>query len=79
MNNNPIEMIKLFLGQNKKPEELLQKMVNDNNPILNNLINMAKTGDSKGVENFARNLYKDQGRDFDKEFSEFMNNFKGIN
>ena len=79
MNNNPIEMIKLFLGQNKKPEELLQKMVNDNNPILNNLINMAQSGDSKGVENFARNLYKDQGRDFDKEFSEFMNNFKGIN
>lgn len=79
MNNNPIEMIKLFLGQNKKPEELLQKMVDDNNPILNNLINMARSGDSKGVENFARNLYKDQGRDFDKEFSEFMNNFKGIN
>ena len=79
MNNNPIEMIKLFLGQNKKPEELLQKMINDNNPILNNLINMARSGDSKGVENFARNLYKDQGRDFDKEFSEFMNNFKGIN
>ena len=79
MNNNPIEMIKLFLGQNKKPEELLQKMVNDNNPILNNLINMARSGDSKGVENFARNLYKDKGRDFDKEFSEFMNNFKGIN
>ena len=79
MNNNPIEMIKLFLGQNKKPEELLQKMVNNNNPILNNLINMARSGDSKGVENFARNLYKDQGRDFDKEFSEFMSNFKGIN
>ena len=76
MNNNPIEMIKLFLGQNKKPEELLQKMVNDNNPILNNLISMARSGDSKGVENFARNLYKDQGRDFDKEFSEFMSNFK---
>lgn len=76
MNNNPIEMIKLFLGQNKKPEELLQKMINDNNPILNNLINMARSGDSKGVENFARNLYKDQGRDFDKEFSEFMSNFK---
>lgn len=76
MTNSPIEMIKLFLGQNKKPEELLQKMVNDNNPILNNLINMARSGDSKGVENFARNLYKDQGRDFDKEFSEFMSNFK---
>ena len=79
MNNNPIEMIKLFMGENKTPQQILQKMVNDNNPILNNLINMARSGDSKGVENFARNLYKDQGRDFDKEFSEFMNNFKGIN
>lgn len=76
MNNNPIEMIKLFLGQNKKPEELLQKMVNNNNPILNNLINMARSGDSKGVENFARNICKEKGKDFDKEFSEFMSNFK---
>ena len=80
MNNNPIEMIKLFMGEDKTPQQILQKMMKDNsNPVLNNLINMAQTGDSKGVENFARNLYKDQGRDFDKEFSEFMNNFKGIN
>ena len=77
MNNNPIEMIKLFMGENKTPQQILQKMMKDNsNPVLNNLINMAQTGDSKGVENFARNLYKDQGRDFDKEFSEFMSNFK---
>ena len=77
MNNNPIEMIKLFMGEDKTPQQILQKMMKDNsNPVLNNLINMAQTGDSKGVENFARNLYKDQGRDFDKEFSEFMNNFK---
>ena len=80
MNNNPIEMIKLFMGENKTPQQILQKMMKDNsNPVLNNLINMAQTGDSKGVENFARNLYKEKGKDFDKEFSEFMNNFKGIN
>ena len=52
-------------------------MMKDNgNPVLNNLINMAKTGDSKGVENFARNICKEKGKDFDKEFSEFMSNFK---
>lgn len=77
MNNNPIEMIKLFMGEHKTPEQILQKMMKDNgNPVLNNLINMAKTGDSKGVENFARNIFKEKGRDFDKEFSEFMSNFK---
>ena len=36
----------------------------------------AKEGDSKGVENFARNLFKEQGRDFDKEFAEFRKNFR---
>lgn len=77
MNNNPIEMIKLFMGENKTPQQILQKMMKDNsNPVLNNLINMAQTGDSKGVENFARNLCKEKGKDFDKEFSEFMSNFK---
>ena len=77
MNNNPIEMIKLFMGENKTPQQMLQKMISNNsNPVLNNLINMAQTGDSKGVENFARNLYKEKGKDFDKEFSEFMSNFK---
>lgn len=77
MNNNPIEMIKLFMGEHKTPEQILQKMMKDNsNPVLNNLINMAQTGDSKGVENFARNICKEKGKDFDKEFSEFMSNFK---
>lgn len=77
MNNNPIEMIKLFMGENKTPQQILQKMISNNsNPVLNNLINMAQTGDSKGVENFARNLCKEKGKDFDKEFSEFMSNFK---
>lgn len=77
MNNNPIEMIKLFMGENKTPQQILQKMMkDDSNPVLNNLINMAQTGDSKGVENFARNICKEKGKDFDKEFSEFMSNFK---
>ena len=77
MNNNPIEMIKLFMEENKTPQQILQKMISNNsNPVLNNLINMAQTGDSKGVENFARNVCKEKGKDFDKEFSEFMSNFK---
>lgn len=77
MNNDPIEMIKLFMGEDKTPQQILQKMISNNsNPVLNNLINMAQTGDSKGVENFARNLCNEKGKDFDKEFSEFMSNFK---
>ena len=77
MNNNPIEMIKLFMEENKTPQQILQKMISNNsNPVLNNLIKMAQSGDSKGVENFARNICKERGKDFDKEFSGFMSNFK---
>ena len=63
--NNPIQMIKNLI---------MNKQIN--NPIFKEVITKAQNGDSKGVEEFARNLLKGQGRDFDKEFGEFMKNFK---
>lgn len=74
--NNSMEMIKTIMS-NKNPQQVIQNMISNNtNPMLNNLINMAQNGDTKGVESFARNIFKEKGRDFDKEFSDFMNNFK---
>ena len=59
------------------PQEMLKKAINNNkNPIVNNLVQMAQSGNNKGVEEFARNLFKENGRDFDKEFAQFMSNFK---
>lgn len=63
--NNPIQMIKNLI---------MNKQIN--NPIFKEVITKAQNGDSKGVEEFARNFLKGQGRDFDKEFSQFMKNFK---
>lgn len=63
--NNPIQMFKNMI---------LNKQIN--NPILKEVISKAQNGDSKGVEEFARNLFKEQGRNFDEEFSQFMKNFK---
>lgn len=63
--NNPIQMIKNLI---------MNKQIN--NPVFKEVITKAQNGDSKGVEEFARNLFKEQGRDFDKEFSQFMKNFK---
>lgn len=62
---NPIQMLKNMI---------MNKQIN--NPIFKEVINKAQNGDRKGVEEFARNLFKEQGRDFDKEFGEFMKNFK---
>lgn len=61
----------------KNPREAVFNIIKGNtNPITKNLLEMAEKGDKEGIEQFARNLYKQQGKDFDKEFSEFMNNFK---
>ena len=65
---------------NKNPQQIVMEMLKKNsNPVVSNLVSMVQKGDSKGVENFARNLFKEKGRDFDKEFAEFKNNFKGFN
>ena len=75
---NPMETIKNFIGKGMNPEQVLEKMISNNtqNPVFGNLIKKAKEGDSKGVEDFARNLFKEQGRDFDKEFAEFRNKLR---
>ena len=72
--NNSIQMIKNILNS-PNPQEVLNKLMG-NNPILQNLVLQAKNGNKQAIENFARNLYKESGRDFDKEFAQFMGNFK---
>lgn len=75
--NNPIELMKAFMRGSNTPQDLLKVMTtNNHNPMIENVVKMANNGDSKGVEDFARNMFKEQGRDFDKEFGEFMKNFK---
>lgn len=72
---NPITVIKQYMLQGLTPKGILNKM-NINNPILNNVINMAQNGNTKGVETFARNICKQRGLDFDTEFNKFKNTFK---
>lgn len=72
---DPINIIKTFIGKGLTPQEMINTM-NVQNPIIGNLVNMAKNGNTEGIENFARNIFKERGRDFDKEFTEFRNNFK---
>lgn len=77
--NNPIELMKAFMKGSNNPQDLLKVMTaNNHNPMIENVVKMANNGDSKGVEDFARNMFREQCRDFDKEFSEFMKNFKNI-
>lgn len=74
---NPMNFLKGMMGINNPKDMVIKMMGQTGNPMINNLINMANKGDTKGVEEFARNYMKEQGKDFDKEFGNFMNNFKG--
>ena len=40
-------------------------------PMVENLLTLAKNKDGKGIEEIARNLCKERGVDFDKEFTAF--------
>lgn len=73
---NNLDSLKTFISKGGNISELIKTSISANNPVMGNLIDMANKGDTKGLENFARNLFKEKGRDFDKEFSEFMHNFK---
>lgn len=72
---NPMQIIKNYVAQGLTPEKIVTRMAG-NNPMINNLIQMQKKGDTKGVENFVRNMFKERGRDFDKEYSNLRNMFK---
>lgn len=72
---NPMQMLQNFLTKGLSPQKIVEQMVG-NNPMVANLIKMANAGDTDGVEKVARNMFKEKGRDFDKEFSEFKSKFK---
>ena len=60
---NLLDMLKQFKGRN--PQEIAMQMIgNTTNPMINNLVQMAKNGDKQGVENFARNVLKEQRKGF---------------
>lgn len=72
---NPMQMLQAFLMKGFSPQKIVEQMAG-NNPMMANLIKMVNSGNISGVENFARNMFKEKGRDFDKEFSEFRSKFK---
>ena len=74
--NNPMQLMNMLKGIKSPKDTVINMIKTNNNPMVKNLVEMAEKGDSQGVENFARNLYAQQGRDFDKEFNDFMKNFK---
>ncbi len=65
---NPMQIIKGFMTKGMIPKGIVMNIIG-NNPIFSNLVSMAEKGDNQGVEQFARNVLKERGLDFDKEMA----------
>lgn len=75
MNMNPLQLMNIL--KNKNPQELIISMIGNQNPMINNLMQLAKSGNKTEIENIARNMCKEKGIDFDKQFAEFMKQING--
>ena len=73
MNVNPMKLIQMIKsGQN--PQQLVMNILEQqmqNTPMGANLLSLAKQNRSADIEQIARNLCQQSGRDFDKEFNAF--------
>lgn len=71
---NPMEFMKGI----KNPKLFVMNMLKQNqNPMATQLMQMVNSGNTKQIEQFARNVCKERGMDFDKSFAEFMKQING--
>lgn len=74
--NNPMEMINMI--KNGNPQQMVMMMLEQRasqNPMFANILNLVQSGDSQGVETIVRNMAKEKGMDFDREFNSFRRTF----
>ena len=75
---NPADLIQM-IRRGSNPQQLmmsiLEQSASNNNPMMANLMQLAKNNDTAAIEQFARNLAQSSGLDFDREFSNFRKTF----
>ena len=79
-NVDPMQLI-AQIKNGKNPQQLMISILEgeaSSNPIMGNLLQMAKENRTADIEKFARNLAKEQGIDFDKEFNQFKKQYFGL-
>lgn len=73
-NVNPMLLVQAIKeGQN--PQQLMLNILENNmsgTPLGDNLIELARKGNSADIEKIVRNIAKSRGIDFDKEFPNFV-------
>ena len=79
-NVNPAMLIQMIRnGQN--PEQLLMSILQGSagsNPMMLNLLSLAKNKDAKALEQIARNYFAERGLDYDTEFNALKQQLGGF-
>lgn len=71
MNINPMQLIQMIQSGSNPQQLIMSFLQQQNNPMANNLLQMAQNGNTSGIEQIARNMCSSKGLDFDKEFNSF--------
>ncbi len=74
--NNMMEFMQMAKTGN--PQQLVMGMLQQRaqgNPIFANILSLAQNGNTGEIENIVRNMAKERGVDFDKEFNSFRQMF----
>ena len=77
MPTNPMMFLISMLKNGANPQQLALSILQyqaGNSPMMNNLLQLAQNGKGAEIEQIARNIMKEKGLDFDKEFNSFKNN-----
>lgn len=80
MNQSPFnqqDIIKM-IREGKNPQQVLLNLLDQqaqSNPMYANLATLARENRGKEIEAIARNLAKERGIDFDKEFANFRKTY----
>lgn len=62
-----------MLQRGQNPQQIVMTILQNqqNTPMAANLLNLAQQGNTQELEKIARNITKEQGKDFDSEFKAF--------
>lgn len=77
---DPMQLI-IMIKQGQNPQQLMMNILEtqmQDTPLGANLLNLARTNNTAGIEQIARNLAAQKGIDFDKEFNAFKQQYFGI-
>jgi len=75
---NPQMLLQMLMGGGDPQSiamSILQNNAKSGNPMASNLINLIQSGRTNDIETIARNMMREQGKDFDKEFAQFKKMF----